>query len=129
MLGFGMLYAGICPAATLVVFLYFLADIWMMRYTDMYCIQRPVLRKAHSIGSWNTIAEFIVGAVIVVNAVMLYALSESLEEELETRFGFGAVNRLWVVIGAEHIIFLGLIIIKVGIPDMPRHMRKLLNRT
>ena len=38
MLGFGMLYAGICPAATAIVFLYFVADIWMMRYTDMYCI-------------------------------------------------------------------------------------------
>ena len=42
MLSLGMLYAGVCPPATLIVFIYFLLDIWLMRYTDMYCIQRSM---------------------------------------------------------------------------------------
>ena len=128
MLSFGIIYAGICPPATLIVFLYMLIDIWAMRYTDMYCIQRPVIGSGQTMGPWNTIAEFIIGAVIVINAVMMYILSESLTESLDS-FGFDSTNRMWMVIGVEHVIFLSLVVIKVGIPDMPRKMRKLLIRT
>ena len=42
MIAFSMLYAGICPAATLIVFVYFIIDTKLARYTDMYCMQRPV---------------------------------------------------------------------------------------
>jgi len=58
---------------------------------------------------------------------MLYFLSDSLTETLEG-FDLEKQGMIWVVIGVEHLIFLGLIIVKVGIPDMPRKMRKLLLR-
>ena len=38
MVSFSMLYCGICPPATLVVFIYFLLDSKLGRYTDMYCL-------------------------------------------------------------------------------------------
>ena len=75
------------------------------------------------------VAEFIIGAVITVNAVMLFILSESLEKFLYKSFTLNSVERLWVVMGVEHAIFAALIIIKIGIPDMPRKIRKMLIRT
>ena len=128
MLSFGMLYAGICPLATLVVFVYFLIDIWLMRLTDMYCIQRPIARNQQTIGPWITVAEFMIGAVIVVNSVMLYLLSQTLQDDLEER-GLSETGRIWLVVGVEHFIFFGLVMVKVGIQDKPRRILKLIIRT
>ena len=42
MLTFSMLYCGVCPAATLIVFVYFMVECKLNRYADMYCFQRPL---------------------------------------------------------------------------------------
>ena len=55
-----------------------------------------------------------IGAVIVVNSVMLYLLSTTLNEDLEER-GLSETGRVWVIIAVEHFIFFMLILIKVGI--------------
>jgi hypothetical protein len=38
LVGCSMLYAGICPIGTAIVFIYFIADEYMTRYTDCYCM-------------------------------------------------------------------------------------------
>ena len=43
LVGCSMLYAGICPIGTAIVFVYFIADEYMTRYTDCFCMQRPTL--------------------------------------------------------------------------------------
>jgi hypothetical protein len=38
----GILYAGLCPAATIVIFFFFLIDSVIDRYTDCYVMQRTL---------------------------------------------------------------------------------------
>ena len=42
MVAFSILYAGICPGATLAAFIYFMVDTTLARYSDMYVMQRPI---------------------------------------------------------------------------------------
>ena len=42
MVAFSMLYCGICPPSTLIVFIYFIIDNTLTRYMDMYWMQRPI---------------------------------------------------------------------------------------
>jgi len=42
LIGLSLLYAGICPIGTAIVFVYFIIDDIMATYTDCYCMRRPL---------------------------------------------------------------------------------------
>ena len=70
-----MFYAGICPIGTAIVFLYFIADEFMARYTDCYCMQRPLQENQMSLGTWIGVVEFLVGVVTISNSLVLFVVS------------------------------------------------------
>lgn len=42
LIAMSIFYAGICPAATVLVFIHFIIENFLERYTDCYCMQRPL---------------------------------------------------------------------------------------
>ena len=80
-------------------------------------------------GPWNEVAEYIIAAVVVVNALMIYLLSESLNEKMEEDFNISSKQVILFVIITEHILFFINVFIKSAIPDQPRKLKKLQERT
>ena len=80
-------------------------------------------------GPWNEVAEYIIFSVIVVNALMIYLLSESLNEKMEEDFNLNSHTVFIFVIITEHILLFITGFIKSAIPDIPRKLIKLQERT
>ena len=80
-------------------------------------------------GSWNTVADFIIAAVVVVNALLLYLLSENLNEKMMSDFGLNSNQLVLFVIATEHVLFFIMVFIKSAIPNTPRKLIKLQERT
>ena len=80
-------------------------------------------------GAWNEVAEYIIAAVVIVNALLLYLLSDTLNEKMQKDFGLSKQSLVLFVIATEHILFFMMAFIKSAIPDTPRKLLKLQERT
>ena len=80
-------------------------------------------------GPWNEVAEYIIASVVVTNALMLYLLSAHLNEKMMEDFRLNPETLVLFVIGVEHFLFFVMVFIKSAIPDEPRKILKLRERT
>jgi hypothetical protein len=87
LVGFSMLYAGICPLATTLVFCNFLLDNYMMLYTNTHYVKRSIQQNSSSIGEWIYYLEVVTGIVTITNTFLLLVVSSSFREVL-ARIGF-----------------------------------------
>lgn len=83
LVGFSMLYAGLCPIATPIVCIYFILDNYLMRYSESYHLQRPLQTNMISIGqNWINYLEVVTTIVAVTNTFLLFFVSQSFKDFL-----------------------------------------------
>lgn len=68
----GLLYCGVCPAATIIVFLFFTIDPTIERYMDCNVCKRTQPSVDRTLHIWTLYAEAIIIAVVVSNTLLLY---------------------------------------------------------
>lgn len=124
LIGLSVLYAGICPISTVFVFLYFIAEDLMARYTDCYCMRRPIQENQMTLGSWLTVIEFLIGFVTISNSAILFLASGKFRSLLTDMFNIKPENQIWAVGIFEHFLLVMVILTKVFIPDFPRALKK-----
>jgi hypothetical protein len=84
-----------------------------------------------SIGqNWLNYLEIVTGIVTVTNTFLLFFVSQSFKDFLNQNLGVTEKNRqLWLVLGCEHAILIFLLFLKAVIPDMPRQLLKIKEKT
>jgi len=100
-----ILYAGICPLATVVCFGFFILDPIFERYVMCYVCRRetPLIDAPSEI--WTQYAEMIVIANVVSNSLLLFSATESYQTVLHIWFGLKEdANILWYVLLVEHLV-------------------------
>jgi len=83
MLSFGLLYVGVCPAATILVFIYFAINNALTLYEDLFCFLRPIVNHRPTTSGFTELLEGMVIALVILNTFMLYTLSPSFRELIE----------------------------------------------
>lgn len=130
-MGFAMLYAGICPLATLIICVYFMFDNALMRYSESNYQQRPMQKNMVSLGSaWINYLEVVTGIVTITNTFLLFFVSSAFKDFLKNNLGISGKNQqLWLILGVEHGLLALLLFVKAGIADFPRALLKIKERT
>ena len=122
-----VLYAGMCPLALVVVFVFFFTDIFAEFFTLTNCIERaPAWNNANS-AIWNYFVQAIVVCAVLTNLYVFNAFSNVYELTLETVFGHEGPS-LWVIVLTEHILVLVVFLAQFVIPDIPAKVRKMRER-
>jgi len=124
LIGLSILYAGICPIGTAIVFVFFICDDFMARYTDCFCMRRPISENSMSLEGWIFVVEFFVGLVSISNSAILFLVSRKFKQVLSDDFKIAPQNHLWFVGIFEHFLFLVTLLTKFFIPDFPRKIKK-----
>ena len=77
-------------------------------------------------GPWNVVSEGLIGMVIIVNALMIYLLSDKLNDKIQNMYNLEDKHEVTIfVILIEHILILVTLFIKQAIPNIPRKIIKL----
>lgn len=123
-----ILYAGICPLATVVCFGFYIIDAIIERYIFCYVCKRetPIVDARSFI--WTSFAEIIIVANVISNSLLLYVATISYDTMFITWFKVKDSEILWYVLLIEHIVIAIQIGIKFVIPDMPKQLQKLVMR-
>jgi hypothetical protein len=116
MVSFSMLYAGVCPVATLLIFVYFCITTRLEEYQDLNIYSRPAAIKKPSMALWGSCIEIIVIFIVILNSLMLYIVSPSFRAMLGNLDGAIAVLS---VFGIEHLLIAFLVFMKFRISDIP----------
>jgi hypothetical protein len=88
LVGFSMLYAGICISATPIVVLYFLFDPWLMRAYEMYWLQREIQVNSTTLGEGLLFyLELMTGLVVITNTFLLFYVSTNFKSLIFYLFG------------------------------------------
>jgi hypothetical protein len=124
LIGLSILYAGICPVGTAIVFVFFICDDYMATYTDCFCMRRPIAENSMSLEGWIYVVEFFVGLVSISNSAILFLVSKRFKELLTDSFRIEQDKQLWYVGIFEHSLFLVILLTKFFIPDFPRKLKK-----
>lgn len=131
LVGFAMLYAGICPLATLIIVVYFMFDNALMRYSESNYQQRPLQTNMVSLGAnWIFYLEVVTGIVTITNTFLLFFVSSTFKDFLKNNLGIrGNNHQLWLILGVEHALLGFLLFLKSYIADFPRKILKIKQRT
>jgi hypothetical protein len=116
MFAFSLLYSGIAPIATTIVWVFFILDIMFSRFSECRSIQRSRPEHEKNINSWNMFAEVISMCGILTNCVLLYTFTTTFNSLDEV--GVTDKTRLAFVVGIEHLFIIFVILLKTFIPDM-----------
>ncbi|XP_072040866.1 anoctamin-4-like isoform X2 [Amphiura filiformis] len=115
MYGFLMLFSCANPVAPLIALLVLLIDIRIDAGRLLWFNQRPVSLIAGNIGMWFTILDFLNFAGVVTNSFLIAFTAEWGRTKPLTQ-------KLWIIIGFEHIVFAVKIFIAAVIPDVPKEI-------
>lgn len=110
--GFLMLFAASFPLAPLIALLVTMVDIRIDCRRMLWMFRRPVGQIAQDIGTWYSILQFLNILGVVSNA-FLVAFTSNWGKN------FTITEKLWIVIGFEHLVFLVKFVIATTIPDVP----------
>lgn len=130
MLSFSLLYVGVCPAATALVFCYFLIVNYLDKHEDLYCFLRPIAYHRPTTSVFTANLESIVVAIVILNTFTLYNLSPSFNIILQKTSGYeegdsrGGANAFWILFGMEHLVIALILCAKTMIPDMPLRVQQ-----
>ncbi|XP_041359345.1 anoctamin-7-like [Gigantopelta aegis] len=121
MYGFLMLFAASFPLAPLLALITVWIDIRVDAKRILWWYRRPVAFIAQDIGMWYDILTFVNFAGVLSNAFLI-AFTSSWGQ------GFSLQEKLWIVIGFEHIVFVLKFILAYMIPDVPAEVRLAIRR-
>ncbi|KAH3830061.1 hypothetical protein DPMN_103298, partial [Dreissena polymorpha] len=110
--GLMMLFAVSFPLAPLLALLVLLLDIRIDAKRMLWWYQRPQPVIAEDIGTWYVVLQFLNFAGVVSNAFLI-AFTSSWGSKYTT------YEKLWIVIGFEHIVFVLKFLLAYLIPDTP----------
>jgi hypothetical protein len=119
MVSFSMLYCGVCPLATLLIFGYFCITQRLEEFQDLNVFTRPVAVQKPIMGIFGSIVELLVVFIIVLNSLMLYIVSPSFKKFLPEN----QILQLLTVFGIEHILIVFLMVLRIGIDDVPKFVK------
>eukprot|EP00163_Fabomonas_tropica_P023978 TRINITY_DN4151_c1_g1_i7.p1 TRINITY_DN4151_c1_g1~~TRINITY_DN4151_c1_g1_i7.p1 ORF type:complete len:860 (-),score=163.98 TRINITY_DN4151_c1_g1_i7:135-2714(-) len=88
-----------------------------------YCsqVRRPTPRDAQDIGSWMTVLTAITGIAVITNAAILTMSSD----EIPSYFpGISSEERIWLLFGIEHVVFVLQMGIAFLVPNVPQWVRR-----
>ena len=118
-----MLYAGVCPAATLIIYAYFLVQNKADEFNQMYYRFRKIVSQRATTNASTALFETVVILVVVLNCLILYIVSPSFNAILDTFCSTNPeeanIRQIFAVVCIEHILLLMIVITKKFIPDMP----------
>ncbi|KAK2185181.1 hypothetical protein NP493_243g00000 [Ridgeia piscesae] len=114
--GFLMLFAATFPLAPVIALVVILVDIRIDCKRMLWIFRRPVPQIAQTIGMWYSILQFLNFVGVISNA-FLVAFTSSWGRN------FTITDKLWIVIGFEHLVFSIKFIIATTIPDVPNRIR------
>lgn len=127
MFSLALLYAGLCPLATVVVGMFYLIDCFLEQYMDCNVMQRGLPDIYTTFNYWVMFAEAIILISLITNSFMLYNYSTTFEETLNSLID-DEKSTFFYVVAMEHIVIIFVITIKILIPDMPNKIKKLNSR-
>ena len=81
MFALGILYCGIAPLATTLVWIFILLDSIFIRHLDTGCLQRPRPLIEKDIDYWNTFAEVASLLSVLSNCFLLYNFTTTFDDE------------------------------------------------
>ncbi|XP_041454749.1 anoctamin-4-like isoform X2 [Lytechinus variegatus] len=110
--GFLMIFSSALPIAPLIAITVLLLDIRIDAKRLLWFNRRPVAFIASSIGMWFSILDFINFAGVISNAFIIAFTAQWGRK-------YSNVEKLWIVIGFEHIVFAVKFFIMYIIPDVP----------
>ncbi|XP_030836627.1 anoctamin-4 isoform X1 [Strongylocentrotus purpuratus] len=110
--GFLMIFSSALPIAPLIAITVLLLDIRIDAKRLLWFNRRPVAFIASNIGMWFSILDFINFAGVVSNAFIIAFTAQWGKK-------YSSVEKLWIVIGFEHIVFAVKFMIMYIIPDVP----------
>ncbi|XP_028401787.1 anoctamin-4-like isoform X2 [Dendronephthya gigantea] len=145
--GFLMLFAAAFPLAPLIALVTNMFDLRLDARRLLWTNRRPVAFRAEDIGMWYSILEFLNVVGVVTNSFLVAFTSQygrnwegdlthvTVIQEIHNSTTNATVllqtiteqapsrNRLWLIIGFEHIVFAVKFLIALVIPDVPSHVR------
>lgn len=126
LIGFGMIYAGVCPVSTPLVVAYFFFDPMLMRACEKRFIQREVQKNSMTLGEgFITYLEILTGIVTITSTFLLFYVSRSFNNLIPALFGVtDPKQQLAVILLIEHLLLFFLLGVKAYIPDFPRFLLK-----
>jgi hypothetical protein len=78
-----------------------------------------------SIGTWQSIIEFMGIAAVITNCCLLYFSSKALKTWINDRFDISSeTSILWILVGVEHLIIIVKFVCAEAIPDIPGWVTK-----
>ncbi|XP_052794757.1 anoctamin-4-like isoform X2 [Mya arenaria] len=110
--GLMMLFAASFPLAPLLAILFLMIDIRVDAWRMLWVNQRPQAIIAEDIGTWFVILNFLNFCGVVSNAFLI-AFTSTWGSKYST------ADKLWIVIGFEHIVFSVKFLVAYMIPDVP----------
>ncbi|XP_048774144.2 anoctamin-4-like isoform X2 [Ostrea edulis] len=119
--GFLMLFAASFPLAPLMAILLNLIDIRIDARRMLWSNRRPVAYIRQDIGKWYGILDLVNTIGVITNGFLIGFTSSWASN-------FNDADKLWVVLGFEHIVFSMKFIIAYLIPDVPRDVRLAIRR-
>jgi hypothetical protein len=91
LVGFSMLYAGICISATPIVVLYFFFDPAFMRKCEMAFLQREIQVNSMTLGEGLlNYLELTITMVVITNTFLLFVVSTNFKSLISYVFSFSA---------------------------------------
>ncbi|WAQ99003.1 ANO4-like protein, partial [Mya arenaria] len=106
------LFAASFPLAPLLAILFLMIDIRVDAWRMLWVNQRPQAIIAEDIGTWFVILNFLNFCGVVSNAFLI-AFTSTWGSKYST------ADKLWIVIGFEHIVFSVKFLVAYMIPDVP----------
>ncbi|XP_071481408.1 anoctamin-7-like [Diadema antillarum] len=119
--GFLMLFSAALPIAPLIAITILLIDIRVDGKRLVWFNRRPIAFIASNIGMWFSILDFINFAGVVSNGFLIAFTAQWGKK-------YSNAEKLWIVIGFEHIVFAVKFFIMYLIPDVPSDIRLAMRR-
>jgi hypothetical protein len=121
-LALSLLYSAITPFATTIVWIFLILDAKISRRLSLKCMQRSRPEFEKNIDSWNYFAEVISLCAVLSNCLLLYTFTGTFRDV--SLFAEYSIDKLTIVVGIEHALFLLVILMKTFIPDMSLTLKK-----
>lgn len=123
-LALGILYVGITPLTTTVVWIYFMCDLVLARWMECNFVQRQRPEFEQLMTSWNMFIEVIIVISLFFSCLLLYRYSDAFTDTVEHTFKIPSEFKMAAVVVLEHILLAIVVCTKFFITDIPLKLYK-----
>jgi len=119
--GYLTLFAAAFPLAPLAALINNIVEMRTDAFKILNTMQRPNPKGANSIGYWKDILEIISYLAVASNCCLIFITSTTVDSFLAN---YGIYSRVWMAVGAEHLVIVIKFILSKVIPDTPHWVRE-----